>query len=126
MSGEGNSSELPNGWKCTVCGKQNHEKGKIQRLCITCGREKGYSGSKKTQELNRHRMDITPFTTAAKKDDIFQAKRLKKKKIIYGDGSYGKQPFLFNKSDYEMIAREHIKNDAISILASLSTMKQNL
>ena len=71
-SAEGSISRdgVDKNWSCKVCGKKN---GKTQRLCLTCGRPKGYVGNKKIQVLNSNRIDITPHLNCATKDELKKA-----------------------------------------------------
>ena len=107
-------------WKCAVCGKQNREGKKIQRLCITCGRGKGYSGSKKIQKLNECcGIDATPLTTASSKEELVKAEDIENKRERW-DGEEGKRLIFVSKQiDYEALSRNELKNEIKSVLESI-------
>lgn len=111
-------------WKCEVCGKKNHEEAKIQTHCITCGRQKGYVGSKKIQVLNQYRLDLMPHATVATKDEMAKAKLIETKRVSFREG--GKQSlFLSNRTDFEVIERAEIKDETSSVLATIRSTLEN-
>lgn len=108
------NSDVDNSWTCRVCGKINLEKnGKMQRLCITCGNQKGYLGSKRIRVLSQCRVDTTPHLTSATKDESRKAGRIKKSRLP------SEVLFLSNRADYEAIARMHIKDEVNRVIASI-------
>jgi hypothetical protein len=109
--------EMDSAWTCRVCGQINHENnGKMLRLCITCGRQKGYAGSKRIQVLGQCRVDATPHLTYATKDELRKANHMEKSRLP-SNGS--KLMFLSNKADYEAMARMDIKDEVSSVIASV-------
>ena len=107
-------------WTCRVCGQINHEyNGKIQRLCITCGRQKGYAGSKRIQVLGRCRVDATPHLTSATKDELKKAEHIQMTRLAPKEYDGNKLMFLSNKTDYEAIARIDINGEASGVIASI-------
>jgi hypothetical protein len=113
------NSDVDNSWTCRVCGKINLEKnGKTQRLCITCGNQKGYLGSKRIRVLSQCRVDTTPHLTSATKDESRKAGRIKKSRLpseVPGNNLL----FLSNRTDHEAIARMHIKDEVNRVIASI-------
>jgi len=109
-----------NVWKCEVCAEQNFEEGKIQRLCITCGRKKGYMGSRKIKVLNKSLLDHTPHLTASTMEEVTKANKLTERKRARWEGLQGKQSlFLSSRSDFEAIERAEMKDETGNILASI-------
>lgn len=120
MNGCSQCELVNNSWTCAVCGKKNHEDGKIQRLCLICGREKGYVGSKRLQVLNQSRVDLTPNVTVATKDEM--AKVMEKKRLRL-QGYEGKQSlFLSNKADYETIEKTEIRDELNNLLTTIRSL----
>ncbi|KAL3794852.1 hypothetical protein ACHAW5_004374 [Stephanodiscus triporus] len=113
------NSDVDNTWQCRVCGKINLEKnGKMQRLCIICGKQKGYLGSKRIRILSQCRVDTTPHLTSATKDELRKAGRIEKSRLpseVPGNNLL----FLSTKTDHEAIARMSIKDEVNSVIASI-------
>jgi hypothetical protein len=102
-------------WSCKVCGKVNTEKnGKTQRLCLTCGRPKGYVGSKKIQVLNNNRIDITPHLNCATKDELKKTAMIAEVSTPMG--------YEGNKNDYETNARTKIKDEVNNVIESIRSL----
>jgi predicted nucleic acid-binding Zn-ribbon protein len=113
------TGDVDSTWTCRVCGQINHEyNGKMQRLCITCGRQKGYAGSKRIQVLGQCRVDVTPHLTSATKDELRKAEQIKMTRLTPKyDGN--KLMFLSKKNDYEAIARMDIRGEVSCVIASI-------
>ena len=105
-------------WTCQVCGKCN----KKQRVCIVCGRDRSYIGSRKTQQLNKLRIDPTPLTTAAPKDRLMKEAQNSNRCHIRPEwrGEEAKRNILTStKSDYEEQMRVEMKSEINDVLESL-------
>jgi hypothetical protein len=105
-------------WTCHVCGKCN----KKQRVCIVCGRDRNYIGSRKTQQLNKLRIDPTPLTTAAPKDRLLKEAQNSNRCHIRPEwrGEEAKRSILTStKNDYEEQMRVEIKSEINDVLESL-------
>jgi len=115
MEGSAESSISRDGvdknWSCKVCGKKN---GKTQRLCLTCGRPKGYVGNKKIQVLNSNRIDITPHLNCATKDELKKATTIAEVSTPMG--------YEGNKNDYETNARMKIKDEVNNVIESIRSL----
>ena len=119
-SGVRGSCDVESSWTCKVCEQKNHENnGKMQRLCVTCGRQKGYAGSKRIQALGQCRVNVTPHLTSATKDELRKAGHIAKSSLSSKDYDGNKLMFLSNKTDYEALARMDIKDEASSVIASI-------
>ena len=99
-------------WECEVCGKHNQD-----LKCITCGRRKGYGGTRRLQVLKHVPIDITPHTTAASKDEIDTAKRYKSKQVCRENG--GQYVFLSKRNDYVSLERGEIRDETNAILKAV-------
>ncbi len=105
-------------WTCQVCGKCN----KKQRVCIVCGRDRNYIGSRKTQQLNKLRIDPTPLTTAAPKDRLLKEAQNSNRCHIRPEwrGEEAKRSILTStKNEYEEQMRVEIKSEINDVLESL-------
>lgn len=119
MEGSAESSISRDGvdknWSCKVCGKVNIEKnGKTQRLCLTCGRPKGYTGNKKIQILSSNRIDITPHLNCATKDELKKAAMIAEVSTPLG--------YEGNKNDFETNARMKIKDEVNNVIQSIRSL----
>jgi hypothetical protein len=120
---EGSCSTVSNAkketvWTCQVCGKCN----KKQRVCIVCGRDRNYIGSRKTQQLNKLRIDPTPLTTAAPKDRLLKEAQNSNRCHLRPEwrGEEAKRNILTStKNDYEQQMRVEIKSEINDVLESL-------
>ncbi len=107
-------------WKCAICGKRNVEGKKIQRFCVTCGREKGYVGSKKMRKLNEcSGIDTTPCTTASTKEEYKKAAKHQQKREDWVGDEGQRKIFLSTPDDYEALAREELKIEIASLLETI-------
>ena len=105
-------------WACAICGKQNNEDEK-QRLCLVCGREKGYAGSKQIQALNKSPVDPTPHLTNAKAEEKKQARQVQKKRSCWKGPEAKQSIFLSTASDYQIAERTEIKDEVRSVIESV-------
>jgi hypothetical protein len=101
-------------WTCQVCGKCN----KKQRVCIVCGRDRNYIGSRKTQQLNKLRIDPTPLTTAAPKGRLLKEAQNSNRCHIRPEWR-GEEVLTSTKNDYEEQMRVEIKSEINDVLESL-------
>lgn len=122
----GGTDDIPTStlsWTCLVCGKCNNEtKQRKQRVCVVCGRERNYIGSKKTQQLKKLRIDPIPLTTAASKDCLLKEVQDSNKRhhLQRWKGEDAKCNMLIaTKADYEGLHRVEMKNEINDVLDSL-------
>lgn len=106
-------------WNCAICGKQNNDDGTLQRLCVVCGREKGYAGSKQIQALNQSRLDPTPHLTNAKSEEKKQARQVQKKRSCWKGPEAKQSMFLSSASDYQIAERVEIREEVSSVIESV-------
>ena len=108
-------------WTCQVCGKCNKKCNK-KHGCIVCGRDRNYIGSRKTQQLNKLRIDPTPLTTAAPKDRLLKEAQNSNRchRRPEWRGEEAKRDILtLTKNDYEQQMRVEMKSEINDVLESL-------
>ena len=89
-----------------------------QRLCLVCGREKGYAGSKQLQALNQS-LDPTPHLTNANAEEKKQARQVQKKRSCWKGQEAKQSMFLSSASDYQIAERTEIKGEVSSVIKSV-------
>ena len=103
-------------WTCNVCGKLNSVAANEKRsVCVVCGRKRDYQGSKKTQQLNKLRIDPTPLSTVASKERLIEARQSKTRASTTLN-------FLATKADYEEIQRCCMKDEINDVLQSVRSI----
>lgn len=106
-------------WTCKVCGKQNSETPQEKlRACIVCGRNRNYQGSKKTQQLNKLRIDPTPLSTGASKQCLQEAQKSKK------DCTCPTPPnnVFATKADFEELQRCQMKSEINDVIEEVRSI----
>lgn len=106
-------------WACQVCGKQNSETPqKKLRACIVCGRKRNYQGSKKTQQLNKLRIDPTPLSTIASKQCLREAQKSKKQ----SPSPTPPNNVFATKADFEEIQRCQMKSEINGVIEEVRSI----
>lgn len=115
---EENSCIATTSWKCQVCGKRNSETAQEKLgACVVCGRNRNYLGSKKTQQLNKLRVDPTPLSTIASKQCLREAQNINKRSCPAPPNNV-----LSTKADYEEFQRCEMKSEINEILDSVRSI----
>jgi len=105
-------------WSCIVCGKVNSETAqKKQRICVVCGRNRNYQGSKKTQQLNKLQIDPTPLSTIASKECLKEVQ----KRNVHSSCPATRTPHA-TKAEYEELQRCEMKSEINDILKSVRSI----
>ena len=106
-------------WTCQVCGKHNSETAQEKlRVCVVCGRKRNYLGSKKTQQLNKLRIDPTPLSTIASKQCLREAQKSNKRSSCAAPVNNT----FATKADYEEVQRCKIKSEINEVLESVRSI----
>ena len=113
--GREKGTNVVDSWTCRICGKVHHDNdGKTQIMdCSTCGRKKGYVGSKPSS--GHHIMPATPQHAETKLVEPRDNKSFVANQSI----------FLSTKHDYEANARMGLVDEMKSVLASIHHTLQN-
>jgi len=116
---EENSCIATTSWTCQVCGKCNTETAQEkQRVCVVCGRNRNYQGSRKTQKLNKVCIDPTPLSTIASKQCLREAQNRNR-------GTSCPTPpnnIFATKADYEELQRCEIKSQINDVLEEVRSI----
>jgi hypothetical protein len=115
----GDDNATTTSWSCVVCGKVNQKK---QRICVVCGRNRNYQGSKKTQQLNKLRIDPTPLSTIASKECLKEAQKSNKRTSCPA----ALNSFMATKADYEELQRCEMKSEINDILESVRSIMDGM
>jgi predicted nucleic acid-binding Zn-ribbon protein len=110
-------------WTCQVCGKHNSETAEEKlRACVVCGRKRNYLGSKKTQQLNKLRIDPTPLSTIASKQCLREAQKSNKRSSCPAPHTN----IFATKADYEEVQRCEIKSEINEVLESVRSIMDGI
>mmetsp|Transcript_366 Transcript_366/g.611 ORF Transcript_366/g.611 Transcript_366/m.611 type:complete len:224 (-) Transcript_366:1151-1822(-) len=107
-------------WTCQVCGKQHDEtlQEKILRACLVCGRNRNYKGSKKTQQLNKLRIDPTPLSTIASKRCLREAQKSSK----HSSCPTPPNNVFATKADFEELQRCQMRSEINDVIKEVRSI----